>query len=129
MADAERKTPSIKVLFRRVQPDDLRACDRARKIVRPEQDASVELYNLADDIGEKQDFAPGKPAALGRMTEILESARTPPRPPVPFNDTWRKVKAQARRAGQLPTYDNFLLPPDARCLRFMPGSFRQHAVS
>jgi len=59
------------------------------KLIRPQPGGPVELYNLAEDVGETRDLTPRKPAALAKMQQYLRTARTEPRPPVPFHDEWR----------------------------------------
>ena len=57
------------------------------KAVRPIQGGPVELYNLADDLGEKQDLAAEHPELVARAIEMMNAARTPhpdwPDPAVP----------------------------------------------
>ncbi len=60
------------------------------KAVRPKPDGPVELYNLKEDIGETKNVAAGNPEVLARIDEYLRTARTEPRPPVPFEDSWRQ---------------------------------------
>jgi len=37
----------------------------------------IELYNLADDIGEKRDVAGEHPEIIARMERVMREARTP----------------------------------------------------
>ncbi|MBN2270017.1 MAG: arylsulfatase [Sedimentisphaerales bacterium] len=46
------------------------------KLVRTRPGATIELYNLADDIGEKNDIGKENPEILAKMTEMLTTART-----------------------------------------------------
>jgi arylsulfatase A-like enzyme len=66
---------------------------REWKAVRPKPDGAVELYNLAEDVEEKHNLAAAKPDILGRMQGLLKTARTEPRPPIPFEDSWRRQPA------------------------------------
>jgi arylsulfatase A-like enzyme len=61
------------------------------KAVRPEPDGRLELYNLARDPGETANVASANPEVLARMEALLKTARTTPRPAVPFEDRWRKA--------------------------------------
>jgi len=46
------------------------------KAVRTRPGNKVELYNLANDIGEQNDLADKEPEVLAKMTELLTTART-----------------------------------------------------
>jgi len=46
------------------------------KAIRAKAGNKVELYNLADDIGEQNDLASKEPEVLAKMTELLTTART-----------------------------------------------------
>ncbi len=46
------------------------------KVVRTRPRAKVELYNLAEDIGEQNDVGKKNPEILAKMTEMLTTART-----------------------------------------------------
>jgi len=46
------------------------------KAIRAKAGNKVELYNLADDIGEQNDMAGKEPEVLAKMTELLTTART-----------------------------------------------------
>jgi arylsulfatase A-like enzyme len=59
------------------------------KAVRPEPDGPLELYNLAEDIGETRNVATEKPEVTARIEEYLKTARTQPRPQTqPDHDWW-----------------------------------------
>jgi len=47
------------------------------KAVRPEHDGPIELYNLAEDIGEEHDIAADHPEVVAWFEEYLLDARTP----------------------------------------------------
>jgi arylsulfatase A len=55
------------------------------KAIRPEPDGPIELYNLEEDIGETRNVAAENPAIMAKIQQILTTARTEPRPPVPYN--------------------------------------------
>lgn len=59
------------------------------KAVRPRPDGPVEVYNLKSDPGEQKDLAAASPAVKARLESLLKTARTEPRPAVPFKDRWR----------------------------------------
>ena len=63
------------------------------KAVRNKAEAPLELYNLAEDIGETRDLAAKNPRVLARIQELLKAAHTQPRPPLPFKDSWRTTSA------------------------------------
>lgn len=50
------------------------------KTVIPRPGAPLELYNLAEDIGESKDVSGANPEIVTRITEYLKTARTEPRP-------------------------------------------------
>jgi arylsulfatase A-like enzyme len=50
------------------------------KALRPKPDATIELYNLSSDPGEKVDLSRTEPEVLARIEKYLSTARTPPRP-------------------------------------------------
>lgn len=47
------------------------------KAVRPRQGGAVELYNLADDLGETKNLAAVHPDLVARAVEMMNAARTP----------------------------------------------------
>ena len=47
------------------------------KAVRPKQGGAVELYNLADDLGETMDLAAEHPDLVAKAIEMMNAARTP----------------------------------------------------
>lgn len=49
------------------------------KVVRPQPDAALELYNLRKDRSESTNLAAKEPKVLAHMENYLKSARTPPR--------------------------------------------------
>jgi arylsulfatase A-like enzyme len=57
------------------------------KAVRPKQGGAVELYNLADDLGETKDLAAVHPKLVTKAIEMMNAARTPhpdwPDPAIP----------------------------------------------
>lgn len=59
------------------------------KAVRSKPDGPLELYNLEDDITETRDVAAKQPRVMARIADYLKTARTEPRPPVPYKDRWR----------------------------------------
>jgi arylsulfatase A-like enzyme len=50
------------------------------KILRPKQDAALELYNLKSDPYEERDLAGSEPRKLAELSALLAKARTEPRP-------------------------------------------------
>ena len=50
------------------------------KAVRPAPSAPLELYNLAEDVGETRDLAAGEPGIVKRMEEIIAAEHTEPGP-------------------------------------------------
>lgn len=59
------------------------------KVVRPKPDAPLELYNLAEDVAEKNDLATKNQPLLRKLEKAMQAARTEPRPAIPFEDSWR----------------------------------------
>jgi arylsulfatase A len=59
------------------------------KAVRPQPDGPLELYNVDEDIGETRNVAANEPRVMAKITDYLKTARTEPRPAVPYNDRWR----------------------------------------
>jgi hypothetical protein len=46
------------------------------KAVRTKPGAKIELYNLAEDLGEKNNVADKNPDVLAKMSELFTTART-----------------------------------------------------
>ncbi len=67
---------------RRVDPKGFEQALRAGewKVVRPATGAPLELYNLAEDIGETRNLAGDKPDVAARLSKLMEGARTEMRP-------------------------------------------------
>jgi arylsulfatase A len=72
------------------------------KVVRPKPDGPLELYNLKDDPAETTDVAARNPKVMAKLQALLKSARTEPRPAVPFDDQWRGVNRRTQPARTLP---------------------------
>ena len=62
------------------------------KVVRPEPDGELELYDLGEDPGEKRNLANGHPDMLAEMEKRLEEARTPPRNQTQPDHIWWESK-------------------------------------
>jgi arylsulfatase A len=58
------------------------------KLVRPKEDAPLELYNLQEDVGETVDLAFDEQERLEELTEVLHASRTETRPQSQLDHRW-----------------------------------------
>lgn len=72
------------------------------KVVRPSLSSPVELYNLADDPGERNDLAARQPDVVKKLTALMASARvdSPAWPPKDKRQKAAKAKAQRKAASR-----------------------------
>ncbi len=69
------------------------------KAVRPKPGGAVELYNLADDLGETKDLAARHPELVTKAVEMMNAARTPhPDWPDPATASAKKKRTQGKKA-------------------------------
>lgn len=71
------------------------------KAVRPKPSGAIELYNLADDLGETKDLAAMHPELVAKAIEMMNAARTQhPDWPDPATASANKKRAQKKTPGK-----------------------------